>query len=125
MQIRTWIGKFNRTPTAVQDLPPNARKAQADVRSHNHALLLFLLLAFPFSLPDFALILFLLFGVLMPVLLPCLASQLLLRTAFAGIRLVLLGTATSKCSMSMLYIKRLAEVRSMGTLPMTCVLARA
>ena len=33
VQIRTWIGKLDRTPTAVQDLPPTARKAQADVRS--------------------------------------------------------------------------------------------
>lgn len=32
MQIRTWIGKFHQSPTAVQDLPPTARKAHADVR---------------------------------------------------------------------------------------------
>lgn len=49
MQIRTWIGKFHHSPTAVQDLPPTARQAQADVSSHTMPFSVSCFCFFPFN----------------------------------------------------------------------------
>lgn len=55
MQSRTWIGKFHHSPTAVQDLPPTARKAQADVSTQYLPFLCFLFL-FPCMFPVLAVV---------------------------------------------------------------------